>query len=289
MQWMTDRPDYDAFAAGPYQVDVATLRMHDRARDRTFPVEVWTPRGRKAAELVVYSHHSGGHRRVATFLCTHLASHGYTVAAMDHSEVVARDLPSARDDRIAAIISGRVPDLRFLIGQFESDAVGLVGHSFGGWAVLATAEVDARVRSVVAMAPGGATRPRPGILEVRLTMERRREVPVLFLAAADDVPIPLENVRDVFDRTPAPKRMLVLPRADHQHFLDDVEGAHEAVRSATLPADAAWIAGAMRPVDELVSREEAHRWIRGLTLAHFDSTLRDIAAAARVLDAMERA
>jgi predicted dienelactone hydrolase len=31
--------------------------------------------------LIIFSHHSGGHRRKATFLCAHLASHGYAVAA----------------------------------------------------------------------------------------------------------------------------------------------------------------------------------------------------------------
>ena len=73
---------------------------------------------------------------------------------MDHSEVVARDqLPAERSARIDAIIAGRVPDLRFLMDHFGRDEVGLAGHSFGGWAVLAAPEVDARIASVVAMAP----------------------------------------------------------------------------------------------------------------------------------------
>lgn len=267
---------------------MTTLRFHDDARNRTFPVERWTPRGAVEPHLIAYSHHSGGHRRVATFLCSHLASHGYTVVAMDHSEVVAQDLPENRADRIAAIAGGRVPDLRFLLDRLGIDDVGLAGHSFGGWAVLATAEADPRVASVVAMAPAGARRPRPGILEVKLTMARQREVPVLFLAAAEDVPIPLANVRDVYDRTPSPKRLLVLQRADHQHFLDDVEGAHETVRHAKFSGDAAWIPGAMRPIAELMPGDEAQRWVRAATLGHFDATLRGIDAARQVLEAMER-
>ncbi|MGZ6177497.1 MAG: alpha/beta hydrolase [Vulcanimicrobiaceae bacterium] len=71
---------------------------------------------------MVFSHHSGGHRRTATFLCTHLSSHGYVVAALDHSEVVAAEL--ARKDgesaeqkaaRMEAWIANRVPDVRFLL------------------------------------------------------------------------------------------------------------------------------------------------------------------------------
>ena len=59
--------------------------------------------------------------------------------------------------------------------------------------------------------------------------------------------------------------MFTLLRADHQHFLDNVETVHEAVRSMTFPGDAAWIPGAMRPITELCSGEAAHSFTRGLT------------------------
>ena len=45
--------------------------MNAKARSGTFP-------------LVVFSHGYGGERRQSTFFCTHLASHGYVIAAMDH-------------------------------------------------------------------------------------------------------------------------------------------------------------------------------------------------------------
>src|SRR5262249_27794141 len=35
--------------------------------------------------LVAFSHGYGGHRRQSTFLCTHLASHGYVVVSADHA------------------------------------------------------------------------------------------------------------------------------------------------------------------------------------------------------------
>ena len=103
---------------------------------------------------------------------------------MDHSEVVAPELArregeskAERAARIEAIIASRVPDVRFLIDHLirnenvaiDAERIGLVGHSFGGWTVLATPEVDPRVRSVVAMAPGGASNPKPGILPLTLT------------------------------------------------------------------------------------------------------------------------
>ncbi len=75
----------------------------------------------------------------------------------------------------------------------------------------------------------------------------------------------------------------MLPRTDHQHFLDDVEGEHEALRAMTLPGEAAWIPAAMRPIAQLCSGEEAHMFVRGLTLAHFDATLRGSRAAEQFL------
>src|SRR5579862_4998387 len=97
---------YDPFEPGPSAVGVRTVEIRDRDRGRTFPCEIWYPaadpapagertpqRDARAAaglhQLVIFSHYSGGGRRTARYLTIHLASHGYAVAAMDHSEVVA--------------------------------------------------------------------------------------------------------------------------------------------------------------------------------------------------------
>ncbi len=303
-----DAAPYDPFAAGRFPVGVRTIQAHDPMRGRLFPCEIWYP-GRDdaprpgARPLIVFSHFSGGHRRSSTFLCTHLATHGYVVAALDHSEVVAKELaPRAgetateRSARIDAVMAGRVPDVRFLLhhllDQVDNGAagigldaarIGLVGHSFGGWTVLATPEVEPRVRAVVALAPGGNEHPMPGILPLKLTFAWGRDVPTLYLAAENDIPIPLAGVYELFDRTTSPKRMFILRRADHQHFVDDVEGAHEAVRAMSFTGDAAWIPAAMRPIAELSSGEQAHVFVRGLTLAHMDATLRGVDAAQQFL------
>jgi dienelactone hydrolase len=293
---------YDPFEPGSYELEARAIEAADAARNRLFPCDIWLPDGsnsRALFPLIVFSHSSGGDRKSATFLCSHLASHGYAVAAMDHSERVAPDLAPAADEnaaqrtaRIDAVIESRVPDVRFLIDHVlgaglnvDRDRIGLVGHSFGGWTVLAVPEVDERIGSVVALGPGGSSRPRPGILPLSLTFLWDRDVPVLYLAAEDDVPIPLDGVRELFERTPGSSRMFVLRRADHQHFLDDVEGEHEALRAMTLPGEAAWIPAAMRPMSELCPASQAHDFVRGLTLAHLDATLRGSDAAARFLAA----
>jgi dienelactone hydrolase len=118
--------------------------------------------------------------------------------------------------RIAAVIGSRVPDVRFLLDhlltngvaglEFDTARVGLAGHSFGGWAALAAPEVEPRVRAVVALAPGGGGRPSPGILPLTLAFGWDREVPALYLAAEDDVPVPLEGLCELFGRAPAPAR-----------------------------------------------------------------------------------
>lgn len=316
-----DSTTYDPFTRGRFPVGVRTIQAPDPARGRVFPCEIWYPADTGYADrpagpdavrdaspvpgahpLIVYSHGSGMHRRSATFLCTHLASHGYVVAAMDHSEVVAKDL-GRRDGetseeqaaRIDAVIGSRVPDVRLLLDHLlgggatdvalDAARIGLVGYSFGGWTVLAATEVEPRVRAVVAMGPGGSSRPRPGILPLTLTFAWGRDVPTLYLAAEDDALIPLAGVVELFDRTPASKRLLILRRADHQHFLDNVEQEHEAVRMMSFPPEAAWIPVAMRPIAELCSGERAHVFARGLTLAHLDATLRRLEGAERFLSA----
>ena len=120
--------EYDPFVRGRFSVGVRTIQALDAVRNRLFPCEVWypaaaehagqdtglatqdvfteppgdTPRRQMAVRdaaarpgsypLIIFSHSSGGRRRQSTFLCTHLSSHGYIVAALDHSEAVAPEL-----------------------------------------------------------------------------------------------------------------------------------------------------------------------------------------------------
>ena len=232
------RPGYDPFLRGPFPVGVRTLEAVDTVRSRRFPSEVWYPAAaRHAGEdgdpatqdrltlpsgetrlqaavrdaaarpgthpLVAFSH--GGSRwgrRMATFLCTHLASHGHVVAGLDHSEMVAPELArrsgetaEEKSARVQACIANRVPDVRFLLdrllsgeawdpeARLDATRVGMVGYSFGGWTALAATEVDWRIRAVVALAPGGSSRPKPGILPATLRFAWGRDVPALYLVA----------------------------------------------------------------------------------------------------------
>jgi dienelactone hydrolase len=292
---------YDPFAPGGFTVGVRTLEAIDQARDRRFPCEIWYPAvgGVRRYPLVVYSHHSGGHRRAASYLCTHLASHGYVVAALDHSEVSAPELafrPDATpEQRVAWVkehwIPARVPDIRFLIDQaldstpagLDPARIGIVGHSFGGWTALAAPDTEPRIGSVVALAPGGSEPTPPGIIPATLSFAWGRDIPTLYLVADQDSSLPLPGMFQLYERTPGRRRMLILHRADHVHFVDDVEHAHEEFRTMALTGAAADIQARMRPIGELSSGEQAHLFVRGLALSHLDATLRGREAAERFL------
>jgi predicted dienelactone hydrolase len=330
--------EYDPFARGRFPVGVRTLQALDTARSRLFPCEVWYPAAAQHAgqdiaqvsrdffttpsantplsqmavrdaaarpgnyPLIIFSHSSGGNRRQSTFLCTHLSSHGYLVAALDHSEVVAAELARQRAEtgeqkraRRQAWIASRVPDIRFLLDQllegaaWDSEAnpdparIGIVGHSFGGWTALAAPDVESRIRAVVALAPGGSSQPKPGILRVKLSFSWGRDVPTLYLVGENDVSLPLSGMYEIFERTPATKQMVVLRRADHMHFMDNVEQLHETLRAMAWPRELSWLPQEMQPIAQLCSGEQAHLFVRGLTLAHIDATLKQQEEAQRFL------
>jgi hypothetical protein len=88
---------------------------------------------------------------------------------------------------------------------------------------------------------------------------------------------------ELFERTPATKQMVILRRADHLHFMDNVEEVHEAVRKMQWTGELAGIPKEMRPIAELCSGEQAHVFARGLTLCHLDAILRRREEAQRFL------
>jgi dienelactone hydrolase len=273
-------------APGPFAVRTHTCEARDPARDRLFPCDIWCPDEPGTWPLVLYSYHSSGNRRSATYLTTHLASHGYLVAALDHSEVVA---PESASD-VQSLIGNRVPDARFLLdfmlagaipctARPDPDRIAIVGHSFGGWTALALPETDTRIQAVVALAPGGASNPKPGIVPVTLSFDWPRPPATLYIVAEDDVLTPIAGMHELYGRTPGPKQMVVLPRTDHLHFVDNVEQAHEQLRAANLPPAASWISREMRPIGEFCTGEEAHCQIQSHTLAHLNAAFSQRTAA----------
>jgi dienelactone hydrolase len=270
---------YDPFIPGRFTVDRSDGVVTDAGRGgRRLPFQVWSPdQAEGRLPLIVFSHTSGGHRRQSSFLCEHLAGHGYVVAAADHTNNTAGDTvaraaagplsPAQIDELVRGFIADRVPDIRVVIDEvtrgpfaerIDGSRIGLLGYSFGGWAVLATPEHDDRIRAIVAMAPAGNSKPLPGIIPATLTFAWRSEVATLFLVAERDRFTPLPGQYELLERAPGEKRMFILKDADHGHFGDEV-------------------------TDPGVSAEHAHTFARGLALAHFDSVLKGSGDATAML------
>ena len=90
-------------------------------------------------------------------------------------------------------------------------------------------------------------------------------------------------MHELYERTPSAKQMVILRRADHLHFMDDVEQEHEIARTMPWTGELAWIPKEMRPMAELCTGEQAHLFTRGLTLCHLDANLRERSEARRFL------
>src|SRR5215831_19697260 len=122
---------HDPFARADSPVDERSMQAFDAVRNRSFPCDICLPaKAVGICPIILLSHSSGGSgRRGYTFLTNHLASHGYIVAALNHSELVAPELglrdnesPEQRIARAEAAIASRVPDIRFLLDYLLTEA-----------------------------------------------------------------------------------------------------------------------------------------------------------------------
>ena len=335
--------DYDPFKRGPQPVGTRQFSWEDRSRGHTMPVDVWYPATEAhagedfdpdkmahyemvpglgqssqhavmnaAAEsgrfpLVVFSHGYGGERRQSTFFCTHLASHGYVVAAMDHvgnTTINMLNGQSAGDvEFMNRFIESRPSDASFVIDQMlagaaeleiDADRVGMSGHSFGGWTTLKTVETDARIKAILPLAPaGGRAGDDENPMPSALSFDWQRRVPALYIVSDLDSILPLVGMRDLYQRNPDPKTTVVLENADHFHFNDNVEETQDGfmlvIEAANADADeetrkaVSEMKSLMKPSTELVPGSHAYALINGLGLAHFDCHLRNHEGATAML------
>jgi predicted dienelactone hydrolase len=343
---------YDPFARGTAPVGVRGHELTDETRGgRRIPLELWYPaapahRGEDLAEatqdrfaiapgvpearqravrdaapaegpfpLVVYFHGATGHRREASELCTHLASHGYLVAAPDFTGNTMGDMLAdlaaagagtprlAPTDRSAAdrpldaklvidrVLEGADAELA---ARVDTERIGATGISFGGWTTLALNSIDRRPTASFPIVPAWGEGPvKTEVLQALIRLDDwGRPVPTFVLAAERDALVMLDGLRDLHRQLPPPKRLAVLRNAGHLHFSDDAEQGHEMLRtlwkSGSFPTadpdiDLAAIAEASRPFAELCPAEHGAATVQGLCLAHMDAHLRGSADAARFL------
>ncbi len=326
---------YDPFVRGRFPVSVQSEELVDSSRgDRRVPLEIWHPAGpeytgqdvdqvtqdrypilggfqvrqeavRDAAQLqeafplVVFSHGFAGHRRQSTFFCTHVASHGYAVVALDHGGNTLDDmlkiaigtdatgLPRNIEQLLGSYVFDRPKDVSFVLDaiaarrvkalpdSIQVEEVGVAGHSFGGWTTLVTAGLDARVRAALPLAPAGG----PGHLHVRalsdaLNLDFGGRVDTLYLALERDSLLPRAGIESLFRRTSQPTQMFVLLNADHMHFCDRAERSHEFFRTMPQIGPMRDVAQRLPPISELVPGAHAYLFANGLGTAHMDAVLK---------------
>lgn len=109
--------------------------------------------------LALFSHGHQGFAENSSFLMEHLASHGYVVAAPDHTGNTTFD-PS---DRATEIYLQRPRDLSAVLDALPSelnvvtDGVPAIGHSFGGYTVFAIGGATYDAAAIAACTPDASS------------------------------------------------------------------------------------------------------------------------------------
>ncbi len=256
--------------------------------------------------LVLLIHGWAGSRRESTFIATHLASHGYVVVAPDVTGSTYTDVdkfltsqgpkgtPDDLQNHQRAIAYNRAGDIPFLISRatntlpVRATGVGITGASFGGWSSLIAPTVDSRIDAIVPMCPANddslTVDDGDPVFGEQLQKDWISDPATLLLAADRDSLLPLYGQLALFRSLPATrKRMVVMERADHNHFVDDIDTGQQwlkeyAQRLAGLypdgPGDWPRAARAIQPISVLTSGTSAKVAWQGLITAHFDAYLR---------------
>jgi predicted dienelactone hydrolase len=269
--------------------------------------------------LLMHNHGAYGYRQVNSMLCTHLASHGYIVASNDVPGNTLADLvsdidASRRGESMTSfgrmdVFANRFAYASFVIesliaganseiaSRIDATRIGAFGQSAGGWTTLGLNQINPRMRASFAMEPLWGRRSPLGLEELGHWLQLAkwgRDVPTFVLAGELDPLIILQDLRELFEQLPAPKRFASLRGASHWHMGDNAELSHETFRGWYLTdfpdrsfgGPEAWraLGVAMRPFAELCPADHALDTIRSLCLAHMDAHLKGNAEAAAFLD-----
>jgi dienelactone hydrolase len=235
--------------------------------------------------LLVFSHGNGGLRHQNVCQLDHLASHGYVIASPDHTGnagVTILDdkvLPYDRKGRSRSS-EDRPRDVSFILdrlleenhkegswlqGALDQEAIGVFGHSFGGFTCCRVAESDPRVKA---------------ILPMTLAYSKPASIPVmLMLGELDRTVEKAGNAMSVayYVGCTGPKYLLTLKRGGHFSFSDmdrinpnfgDGIGTEKTKDGKTV---------------EFLPSELTKEIINAYSLAFFDSILRKDAKAGEFL------
>jgi predicted dienelactone hydrolase len=203
--------------------------------------------------FVVFSHGKGGIRIQSNFYTAYLASHGYVVAAPDHTgDTIVELLREVKetgniqaDSTVEAIVD-RPKDVIAVLDLIEDivadqgssdlesiidlDNVGVTGHSFGALTSFLVATMDSRVDAVVGQTPTS----QDVIALQQQTPLEDVSIPMVVQSAHLDDTLPEEtNAKPLYETLTSEKTWLSLARAGHFTYSDlcvhDVEAISVAV------------------------------------------------------------
>lgn len=252
--------------------------------------------------VVIFSHGYSGDRREFSFLCAYLASHGYRVISADHvgstfADVAAQMATPGFDRRasMAQMCLDRYGDVPFMLDMAEQafgmkiEAAGCTGVSFGGWTSICAPALDPRIKAIAPQCPGGSDGPlgvgRHNVLGRHLRFDWQVPAEMLMLVGDRDTWLPLYGQLATFEQCPGrTKKLAILKRADHQHFVDDMPTCHQWYRDFTLqlaaqdatPEGPPWAAVAelIAPFDTLMPEAEAQTILGGFITQHMNAHLK---------------
>lgn len=274
----TPEPTLELADLGPFAVGVETITI-DTDTDRPLTVDVWFPvpvdTSGEAARytfitgdffespdalvvdraaiatspdgrpLIVYSHGSGGLRYIHADYTEFLASHGYVVAAPDHTgNTSIEQFLNLEDDRdtiafnrpndVRAVIDALTDPTDEVAGTFadaiDAERIAVTGHSFGGFTAYAAVAgyqnsagavgADERIDAIIPLAPAVGAAAEPTLLTDEALA--RVGVPALVIVGTDDKTTPVSpNVERAWEQTASsPHYRLELVAAEHQSFTD---------------------------------------------------------------------
>jgi dienelactone hydrolase len=227
----------DPIGPGRLAAGVTTADAVDESRgNRQVPVEIWYPAKRSGRDaepirrrypLVLIAHGLCGSRLYYDYLATHLASHGFVVAAPDFPGVTRAACDAGQPVFNVTDLS---LDLSFVAGELHDAAgplgkwarhvrgheTGLVGNSLGGIAVVEAARVDPAFTAIVGLAPAVSAAAAPPLVR----LEPRRAW-MMMGATGDDVVSFTNLTQPFFEGLPAPAFLVRFTGGSHTGFSDE--------------------------------------------------------------------
>ncbi|MFZ6686835.1 alpha/beta hydrolase family protein [Undibacterium sp. SXout11W] len=236
--------------------------LHALTRDGVTEVKLWGQAVRDAQTnfsagpypLLIISHGYPGNRFLLSHLAENLASKGYVVASIDHTDSTYQDQSS-----FASTLLNRSLDQLFVLnemaklntdahtgfkGMINAENTGLIGYSMGGYGVVNTIGgglSEAAVKSPLGVPDGGLMIRQSGNASYLASMDKRIKAavafapwgwnlgvwdkqglagittPILYIAgSADDVSGYAPGVRNIYENTVnAPHYLLTFENANH--------------------------------------------------------------------------